>query len=171
MRRFTLLLFSLMTFASAAFAQKKMQEPVKWSTKVAKVDEEIELPNEKQSEYVLSFRANLEDHWHIYAQEQESDDGPLPTVISFEESDDYELVGEAEEIGELEVVYEEVFEMNVRQYSDNLIFAQKVRLLEPSTSFKVTIEYMVCSDESGQCIPFDKTFNVTLDKKKMTITQ
>ncbi|MDX5435746.1 MAG: disulfide bond formation protein DsbD, partial [Pontibacter sp.] len=45
---------------------------------------------------------------------------------------------------------------------------QKIRVLKPELLVKGTYEYQVCSDVSGQCIPFDDSFTFT--DKQISIT-
>src|SRR5690554_5219318 len=85
--RFTAILFLLSAIQTLMGFQAKGQiyDPVQWTFEVV----------EKTDEYaVLAFKAEIEAGWHLYATELSSDEGPIPTSINFEKSDDYELVGE-----------------------------------------------------------------------------
>lgn len=111
-------------------------EPVKWTTEIEKVS---------ASEYNLIFKAEIDPDYHLYSLKV-PENGPLPTVFFFEDSDDYELVGSAtEEKGHTK--YDPVFKLEVKSFDTKTTFVQKIRIKNKG-SFKIIgeIEFMACND-------------------------
>src|SRR3990172_4538741 len=86
---------------SPLFSQ--IQNPVKWSFSVKK---------ESNENAILIFTAKIDKGWHLYSQKSEGEDGPMPTVFNFENSNTYELVGKTQEAASHDV-FDKVFEMKV----------------------------------------------------------
>lgn len=78
------LLFLFFTIGLSA-----QENPVKWSFEAKKVSE---------CEYDLMFKATIDEGWHLYSLKKvEGDGAPNPTVIKFNRSKNYELVGSVHE--------------------------------------------------------------------------
>ncbi len=140
-------LFSLVSFGQA-------EEFVTWSSSSKSLGNE---------EYEITISAELADTWHTYSQFMDMG-GPLPTWITFETGEDFELVGVAEE-SETTTYYEEVFGVDVVQFDEIAIFTQKIRRLNPNAS-QITgnVNYQICTDVDGKCIgPVDYTFTLDLN--------
>lgn len=67
-------------------------------------------------------------------------------MITFEGTEGARLEGEAYELTEPIVVYDEVFGMEIGYYEHAATIAQKVVLTAPSASLKGYVEWMVCND-------------------------
>ncbi len=74
----------------------------------------------------------------------------------------FELAGPAKEEGKLEQHHEELFGVDVKQFSNSVDFVQTIKLKSPvRTSANITVEYMVCNDK--QCLPpTSKKFSIAL---------
>jgi thiol:disulfide interchange protein DsbD len=127
-------------------------DPVDWKFSQEKVSE---------NEYDLIFTATIETKWHLYAPDLPSG-GPIPTSFTFTPSGNYEILGKVEEISEAEVKYDPSFDMDLRMFSDEAVFKQRVRLLEgEGVTVEGSIEYMSCDDE--RCLPpKDEEFSFNL---------
>ncbi len=100
--------------------------------------------------YEIKIEADLDKGWHLYSQFLESDEGPLSTYITYENSN-FELIGKTEEVG-VETHMDPVWEMDISFFSDHAIFIQKVKSLSSdSLLFKGNVNFMVCDD--SQCLP------------------
>jgi thiol:disulfide interchange protein len=100
--------------------------------------------------YEIKIEADLDKGWHLYSQFLESDEGPLSTYITYENSN-FELIGKTEEVG-VETHMDPVWEMDISFFSDHAIFIQKVKSINPdSLLFKGNVNFMVCDD--SQCLP------------------
>ncbi|MDT0642075.1 cytochrome c biogenesis protein CcdA [Zunongwangia sp. F363] len=138
MKRFLLCLFLLISLQG--FSQ--IYDPVDWSPSVEKV-------SGAENEYILVFSAEIEQGWHLYAQNV-PDGGPIPTTFSFPESEAYEIVGSTEE-EEGQTVDDPVFEMRIKYFEDHAAFRQRIKLLKESAVVEASVEFMVCDDE--RCLP------------------
>ena len=139
MRKATLLILLLM---AGFFASAQIENPVKWSYKLKKVN---------ATTYEVHISATIDEGWHIYSQSTH-DGGPIPTTIKFAKNPLVTLVGAAKEAGKLEQRHEELFGVDVKQFSKSVKFVQLIKVKAAvKTSVIGTIEFMVCND--SQCLP------------------
>ena len=131
--------FYLLLFANTVFSQ--IFEPVKWAYSTEQVGD---------NEYELVFSATIEDGWHLYSQ-YIKDGGPIPTSFNFEPVDEIELIEKVEERGELEEEYDPNFEMDLKYYSHEVSFVQRIRLLDEGARIIGNHEFMTCDEE--RCLP------------------
>lgn len=116
-------------------------DPVSWTFDSKKLSE---------NEYELTFTATIEGKWHLYSQKLPSDDGPVATLFTFEESA-YKLLGETTEGEGLITKYDENFDMELSYFEKTATFKQKVKVDGPETTVKGEITFMTCDDE--KCLP------------------
>lgn len=139
MRKVTVLLVLLVV---GFFANAQVQNPVKWAYKLKKVN---------ATTYEVQITATIDKGWHIYSQTT-PDGGPVPTTIKFAKNPLVTLVGTAKEVGKLEQRHEELFGVDVKQFSNSVNFVQTVKVKAAvKTSVIGTVEFMVCNDT--QCLP------------------
>ena len=139
MRKFSLLLLSIM-LVTLSFAQIK--DPVDWTYSAKKIN---------ATTYELRLKAKIEDGWQLYSQNT-PDGGPIPTTISFKKNTLATLSGPAKEVGKQEKRFEELFGVEVRQYSDKVEFVQLVKVKAGvKTTVSGTVEFMTCNDK--ECLP------------------
>ncbi|MCK5338673.1 MAG: hypothetical protein KAJ50_07675, partial [Bacteroidales bacterium] len=145
MRIILTLLFAVL-ISSMAWSQ--ILEPVKWSFSSEKTGD---------NEALLTFRADIETHWHLYSQDIPM--APPATTFYFEgDTNLYELVGEVTESEYIEE-FDPNFDMVLKYFSDEAVFQQKIKLLTDGP-VKVTgaINFMSCDDK--QCLaPVDEEFD------------
>lgn len=104
-------------------------------------------------EYDLMFTATIDKGWHLYSQIPVQD-GPLPTVFTFDPSKDYTLEGKTTEPKPIEKE-EPVFGPGIviKYFEDKAIFHQKIKVnTDKPIKITGTIDGMVCSDM--QCVNF-----------------
>ncbi|MFD1096458.1 protein-disulfide reductase DsbD family protein [Salegentibacter chungangensis] len=135
-------------------------DPVSW---------EAEFEQENDSIYNLIFKADLEDGWHLYSQQEaEMEIAPIPTSFTYNTSPStYELIGETVE-PDVEPVYDQVFEANIIYFEEEAVFTQKIKVINPE-DLEITAEiyYSVCDDE--KCLPPEtEKFTISLDNNKVT---
>ena len=124
-----------------AISYSQILEPVKWTTETKKISD---------SEYVLIINATIEQNYHLYSQKVPND-GPLPTIFIFEESNDYELIGSTtEEKGH--TVFDPVFKLKIKYFDTKTTFKQRIKV-KNKNNFKIIgeIEFMTCNDSN--CVP------------------
>lgn len=145
-----LMLVAMLFMANLLSAQ--ILEPVKWSFGSEKISE---------SEYLLTFTAAIEEGWTVYSQFT-SDDGPVPTEITFE-SEGAEKVGKGEEIGHMKEGMDPYFDVNVIKFLDDepFVIKQKVNVQAGVTRVTGFLTFMAC--DASKCLPpTDVDFNIGL---------
>ncbi|BAV94313.1 protein-disulfide reductase DsbD family protein [Ichthyobacterium seriolicida] len=133
---------TIILFASFLFSTAQIYDPVKFSISATRISED---------QVCLSLRAKIQDGWHMYSQHLD-EGGPIPTSIKFLNSDgNYEIIGSTLESKSI-YKHSELFSMDVRYFSGEAVFKQKIKLLT-NEPFKVIAEvrYMACDDTN--CIP------------------
>jgi len=133
---FFTLLVALLSFSVSA------QNPVKWS---------FSAKDAGNCQVDLIFTATIEDGWYTYSQFLESEDGPVPTSLTFQQDPNFKLLGKAKESGEIIKVYDKVFDMNLTKFKHKAILTQRVELKDPSKPITGYLGFMVCNDE--MCLP------------------
>ncbi len=146
------ILFALLLLFCSPVLFSQVLNPVSWSVTSKKL---------KDKTYEVHLTATVNKGWHIYSQFT-PEGGPVPTSISFTKNPLFDLVGNAKESGKLEQRHEEIFGVDVKQFSDKVDFVQVLKLKSPvKTSANISVEYMVCNDR--QCLPpVTKKFSVAL---------
>lgn len=120
----------------------QIEDPVKWTFTAKKIN---------ANSYEVRLMAVIENGWHIYSQST-PDGGPVPTLVSFTKNPLLTLSGTVKEIGKLEQRHEEIFGVDVKQYSHKVEFVQVVNSKgKVKTSITGSVEFMVCNDT--QCLP------------------
>jgi hypothetical protein len=140
----------VMLITGVGFAQIK--NPVHWSFTSKKINE---------TTYEIILTAKLDQGWHIYSQTT-PDGGPTATEISFTKNPVVTIEGSIKEAGKLEQKHEELFGVDVKQYSNKVEFIQTVKLKgKIKTSVNGAVEFMTCNDR--ECLPPKKEkFSIVL---------
>ncbi|MBL7964503.1 MAG: hypothetical protein JNM31_11755 [Flavobacteriales bacterium] len=116
--------------------------PVSWSISTEEVGQE---------RVKLTIAASVKKGWHIYAMEQERDDGPLPTEFSFAPSAAFGLVGDVREPAPASH-FDANFGMTVRSHEGYVTYeALLQRRTSDAFSVELHVEYMACDDR--MCLP------------------
>lgn len=147
----TLLLGILLTgFLSA---QAQILETVSWEFTTEKLSD---------TEFNLVFKAQIDQDWHLYSQHFE-DGGPVRLTFTFEESENYERIGEVQEITKAKKSFDEIFEMNIEYFEHEAILKQKIKVLSDA-AFTITgeMEYQTCRE--GECVLFTPDFEFAINK-------
>ena len=131
------IVFFAVLIQSSLFAQ--IFEPVEWTFETKELGGQ---------EYELLMKATIEEHWHLYSQHID-EGGPVPTSFTFEENDNYELIGDVQEPKSIEE-FNDLFGMTLKYFDNEVTFSQKVKISGPVvvTGF---LEFMSCDDK--QCLP------------------
>ncbi|MCK5103208.1 MAG: thioredoxin family protein [Cyclobacteriaceae bacterium] len=127
-------------------------KPASWifsvSNKVPKPGDEID----------LIFQAKIDKDWYLYSSDIDLVPGPIPATFTFDENDGYELIGEIQPIG-AKKKYDKIFEGDVTYFKETAEFRQRIKISKKDFGISGTIEYQVCSDVDGKCIPFEEDFS------------
>jgi len=133
--------FLLLALLSITSVSSQILDPVKWTTSVNKVSE---------TEYDLIAKASIEPNWHLYSQVV-PEDGPLPTVFTFEENSTYKTIGKLKE-GKGVTEHDPVFDLVITFFANTATFTQRIALTgNKGTTIKGEVEFMVCDDT--RCLP------------------
>jgi len=130
----------------------QVQDPVKWNYSAVK---------KADKEYSVTIAATLAPDWHIYSMTT-PDGGPVATTFNFNRNPLVTITGKPEENGKPQTIYDDIFGVNVKYYSEAVTFVQSIKLKSAvKTNVSGTVKYMVCNDK--MCLP-PKTvpFNIQL---------
>lgn len=149
MKKFALSIIALFV-AVAAFSQG--ESPVKWDFTAVKKGDKL---------YNVVITATFSKPWHIYSQTT-PDGGPLPTKITFKPNPLVTLDGKTKEEGSLQTIHDENFGVDVKYFSDKVVFTQVVKLKAAvKTHATGELNFMACND--NRCLPPKKIpFDITL---------
>jgi len=137
------LLAAMVVMVAAAGVSAQIAKPVKWQFGAKKINKD---------EAVVFMKATMEKGWHIYSQHVD-EGGPIRTSFTFAPSTDFTLLGKTAE-PKPKVKHEEVFNMDVGYFDNEVVFQQKVKLKKGETTVKGTVEYMAC--DATPCLPPDE---------------
>jgi len=149
MKYFFLCMISVF-MAATAFCQ--VENPVQWSFTSTKKADKV---------YEVVITATIAKPWHIYSQTT-PDGGPQPTKIVFKANPLIVKDGDVKETGSLQTIHDQNFGVDVKYFSDKVVFTQVVKLKAGvKTHTTGELEYMVCNDI--KCLPPKKVpFDIVL---------
>ncbi len=127
-------LLSLMTFGLSAQSTRTT-----WTTTATDLGEGL---------YEIKVTASIPEDLHIYALGELG--GYNPTTIAVQPTKKVEVVGEVTPSKEPRAYYDEVFKMNMGDYSGEVTFTQQVRSRKADREVKVLIEWQECTDQTCQ---------------------
>jgi thiol:disulfide interchange protein DsbD len=165
MKKFMLLSFVAfltgLTFLYPMKSNAQQLNPVSWEFSVEKTD---------ANHAELIMHASIENHWHLYAINLD-EGGPMPLYFEFDESDNYDRVGDIQESPAPVESFDEVFGVDVKYQEEKATYSQKIKILS-TEPFTITgfIEGQACF-EDGQCVLVSKDFNFEVPGKTPTETQ
>jgi len=126
-------------------------EPIKWTFSATKIEGNV---------YELEIHGAIEKSWHTYSQYLTSLDGPLPTLITFEENENFQLIDSTLEEN-TKTHFDTTFDIELTSFTTDAIFKQKVKVKNGNIIVKGNINFMVCND--GKCLPpTDQPFEIKL---------
>ncbi|MBK9292642.1 MAG: thioredoxin family protein [Bacteroidetes bacterium] len=141
-----------------AVAPQGPLQPVRWAFSAEKVDAGI---------IELIFDTQIEERFHLYSVDI-PENGPLPTAFSFENSGNFELVGEVVEAIAPRIKYDDVFEMQIGTFEGKAQFRQRIRpLADVPFNIKGEISYMVCDDKG--CVALYEDFDLVYDGQQLLV--
>lgn len=135
-------LFALMIAAFGCTAAQSVN-PVSWSFASKKID---------ANTYEVQLIANIQPGWHVYSQDQPSDAIAVPASFSFNRHPLLQFDGKVKEVGKLEKFKDKVLGVTAYQYSEKVVFVQKVKVKgNAKTAVSGKLEFQTCNDE--KCLP------------------
>lgn len=138
----------LLILAQAAQAQLN---PISWSFSSKKIGDKL---------YEVQMKATIQNKWHLYSQVQPEDAIAIPTTFTFNPNPIFALEGKVVESGKMEKFTDKTLGVSANQYSNTVVFTQKIRLkANVKTNVTGSVEYQTCDDE--KCLP-PKTVNYSI---------
>ncbi|MBK9270760.1 MAG: thioredoxin family protein [Saprospiraceae bacterium] len=138
-------------------AAQGMHDPVKISAKVQKISED---------QFQIEFEAKIDKGWYIYSS-QIAEDGPIPTNIEWDTAENYQTLGLIEEKSQHQIKgYDEIFEMDVTKYKENVLFYQKLMVKDHSKKITGYFTYQTC--DATMCLP-PKSLAFEIDPSKISV--
>jgi thiol:disulfide interchange protein len=130
--------------------------------KIFPVSLKVESKKVSATEYDIIFKTTIDEGWHQYSLRQTADNGPLPTVITFNKSTDYQPINKPTESKPIEE-YDKIFEMQVYYFKHHATFTQRIKLKTDKT-IKVsgTFECQFCTEEKCDMFQPPKKFSVEI---------
>jgi len=122
--------------------------------------EHIHWEAETEGDYIV-IKAWLNTDWNTYSVYNTNFLGPLPTLIFFDDNENFELVGEIEEVG-LKSKFDKESESEIGYFENMAVFKQKIKPIS-GEEFALTgnVNYMICN--SNMCLPpADYNFELTI---------
>ena len=123
--------------------QAQIYNPVSW---------EFSQENLGNDEVELTFKANIEGHWHLYSQDI-PEDGPIPTTFTYFSADGFKELGSITE-PEAITEFDPNFDMTLKYFDHEVVFTQRIQIVSDSAfTLKGEVMFMVCDE--AQCLPPD----------------
>ncbi|WP_460543689.1 protein-disulfide reductase DsbD family protein [Echinicola sediminis] len=138
----------------SAFSQ--IIQPPKWQMTVSKDNPSV------GEEVTLIFKAEIPQNWYIYSNDFDPDLGPMLTELSLEASSGLEKIGNLEPVSPKRKM-DEIWEGEVSYFTGKAEFRQKVKITDEQAKVSGVMSYQMCSDITGQCVPYDEDFNKTIN--------
>lgn len=152
MKNIHLFVIFLISMLGTSPVSSQVLEAPKWETTINKTSVE------QAQEIILRFEAQIPQDWYMYSSDFDPEVGPMVTEFNFSQSDKFELVGEIKPVGQHKK-YDDLWEGEYTYFTESAVFEQVVRVTGPSPIFQGSISFQICSDVSGQCIPFESDFS------------
>ena len=134
-----------------ALGSKAQLSPVTWSFSTKKIADKT---------YEVHLKATIQKGWHLYSQKQPNDAIAIPTTFTISPNPLFKPDGKIQEIGKMEVMKDATLGVSANQYSNTVVFVQKIKLkASVKTNFNGNVEYQTCDDK--KCLP-PKTVNFSV---------
>ena len=148
MKKLYFIVFSL--FIAASVSAQGLN-PVSWNFSSKKISDNI---------YELQMTATIQRGWHLYSQTQPKDAIAQPTSFTFNKNPLVEFDGNVKEVGNLEKFKDKELDISANQYSNKVVFTQKVKLKgKAKTNVTGKLTFQTCDDV--KCLP-PKTVNLSI---------
>lgn len=144
-------LFATLIFFAAAALHAQVLVPAQWSYDVSKT----EVKGGGQLDLV--FRADIKPDWYLYSSDFDPNLGPQVTAFAFKPNDAYQLVGKVRPV-KPKKKYDDLWGGEYTYFTEKAEFRQTVRILRANPQITGTIEFQVCSEKDGKCIPGEEEF-------------
>ncbi len=151
LKRYLFLSVFLIFFMQSAFSQvlKPATWAYAWSAKEAKTGDEIE----------IVFNVKIDADWYLYSSDFDPNVGPTVTTFTFAPHASYQLVGGIKPINPKKK-FDKIFGGDVTYFTKTAQFRQRIKILQKDLRLSGSVEYQVCTEVDGKCIPFEESFTL-----------
>lgn len=158
MKKVILFIFALLT---TSILNAEIQRPVKWNISCSEID--------KNNTVTISFKANIDDGWHIYGMDMPKD-GPIPTSFNFTLNRGATPTGSTTANKKTKCGMDDLFGMELCEYSGAVTFQQKMKVSQEN-GYKIVgyVEYMAC-DNTNCLSPTKEEFSFEMAGQKKEAT-
>ncbi|MDR2010521.1 MAG: hypothetical protein LBQ22_08560 [Bacteroidales bacterium] len=138
-----ILYFLTFLFISTFTYSQTQESPVKWT---------VNEPVAYEGGFIINVIAEIDKDWYIYGMQME-EGGPLPLLINFENVVELIEKYEVEELSKAEIVFDEIFGMNVTSHS-HLAEIKCFFVPKPGVALlNLIIDGQACNKKDGSCMP------------------
>ena len=114
-------------------------------------------------EVTLTFEAEVPEDWYMYSSDFDPDLGPMLTEINFDNSVGFKVLGDLVPV-DPKKKYDELWEGEYTYFTKKAVFRQKIKKTGKNPVISGSVTYQICSDVTGQCIPYDTDFSLDLSQ-------
>lgn len=133
-----LLLFAVISVV-ASMAQ--IINPVSWEKSIKMLD---------NNTGEITFTASIDSDWHIYGLSVPKDSGIQPTTVEWNILEGVELVGEITPSRVAHEEFDQVMQMNIAWWENNITLTQKFKTTSDNYTISGVIRYMTCGTNTCQ---------------------
>ncbi len=145
MRRLLLALLTFLAGLNISSAQTPTsQQPARFSLSLSPYAAE-----DDNTLVVLTFTADIDSGWHIYATSPCDDPfaGPFPTSVAFDELLDCQAIGSLTSSGSVVEAFDDMFGCIVRYHRGHVVFQQLLSTSSSDFRMRGSLQYVACSSE------------------------
>ena len=136
---------------SISYGKAQILKPIEWNFKIDSSG------FENLNEVKLVFTANIEPTWYLYSSDVDPNVLTKDTQFEFKNNNSFTLVDKIIPINP-KIKYDSIWEGVVTYFDLTGTFIQKIKLESENPYINGTIDYQVCSEIEGKCIPFQTDF-------------
>ena len=133
-----LLLFAVM---SVVVSMAQIINPVSWEKSIKMLD---------NNTGEITFTASIDSDWHIYGLSVPKDSGIQPTTVEWNTLEGVELVGEITPSRVAHEEFDQVMQMNIAWWENNITLTQKFKTTSDNYTISGVIRYMTCGTNTCQ---------------------
>ncbi len=148
------LLLPLIIILMGIQVSAQVLQPAKWTYQVTK--KQVKAGETAE----LVFTAAIQKDWYLYSTDFDPDLGPLVTTFTFKLNETYQLIGKIKPVNPKKK-FDATWDGEYTYFTGRGEFRQTVKILKPNPRIEGEIEYQVCSEVDGKCIPGTEDFAFT----------
>ena len=145
-------IFAIILFAGFGLSTYAQESIVNWN---------IQQYREATGSHILIISAEIPQGWYIYGMNMD-EGGPLPLFMDIENEDDKVISAKFSEISKAKEVYDDLFLMNVKSYSDKVEIKCTFVPKSEAKEFNLIIDGQACNKKDGSCEQVHQTIPVKI---------